>query len=86
MPLPPNLLSQIEHLLELAAASFHLLKPEIDRLLASESPKVEDMDHLLDSLYPAYSMGKDQGAYRVQVEKLATIDPEAAKFYQDTIS
>ncbi|MDX2284689.1 MAG: hypothetical protein NW241_11025 [Bacteroidia bacterium] len=85
MSLLSGLRSQIEQLLALAQQSYELLKPEIDLHLASDSPDVEAIDHLLDHLYPAYSMGKDEGTYRALVAKLAAVDPEAAAFYEECI-
>ncbi len=85
MSLLSNLRPLILELQQLAEQSFHLLKPEIDYHLASDSPDVEAIDHLLDHLYPAFSMGKEEGAYRALVAKLATADPEAAAFYEEFI-
>lgn len=83
MSLLSDLRPLILQLQELAEQSYLLLKPEIDFQLASDSPDVEAIDHLLDQLYPAFSMGKDEGTYRAMVAKLATTDPEAAAFYEE---
>lgn len=82
MSLLSNLRPLILQLQQLAEQSYHLLKPEIDFHLGADSPDVEAIDHLLDQLYPACSMGRDEGTYRALVAKLATVDPEAAAFYE----
>lgn len=82
MSLLSDLRPLIQHFQALSEQSYLLLKPEIDFHLASDSPDVEAIDHLLDQLYPAFSMGRDEGTYRALVAKLATVDPEAAAFYE----
>lgn len=77
-----DLRPHIHHLQALAAESYQWLKPEIACHLASEAPDIDALDHLLEQLYPAFSMGVDEGNYRALVAKLATASPEAAAFYE----
>lgn len=81
MPLLDDLRPQILELQALATQSYQLLKPSVEWHLQQKAADVAALDHLLDQLYPAFSMGVDEGSYQKLVIKMAAADPEAAAFY-----
>ncbi len=59
-----------------------LLHHRVNEILARRSENIDEIDHLMDDLFPIMQHGFGTADFQRLNAYLATLDPEAAEYYQ----
>lgn len=75
-PLPQNLQAQM-------STQAPLLQERVNKVLAQRSHDINEMDHLMDDLFPVLEYGYCVEDFHRLNAYLATLDAEVAEFYTE---
>jgi len=77
-----DLLPAIKNLQRLLAEQEPILRNRVNEILAQRSEDINEIDHLMDDLFTIMRHGFGIEDFKRLKDYLATLDPDAADFYQ----